>query len=160
MGEDFLDAFPKLRQTPWVVTSPRTDLYNCIAWAAGDVGRWWEPDDRNLGYWPPGAPRRPTLDAYIKAFEVLGYELCDALDDALEPGYEKVAIYAEHREPTHASRQLQTGEWTSKCGKGEDITHTFAALEGPVYGAPAVVMRRRFAINAGHSAQGEDGVEQ
>ena len=39
--------------------------------------------------------------------------------------------------PTHAARQLESGEWTSKLGKDfEDIPHTtLDALNGPVYGS-------------------------
>lgn len=83
------------------------------------------------------------MEAFVAAFGLLGYELCEAGDEALAPRYEKVAIYAKDDRPTHAARQLQTGEWTSKCGSLEDITHTLEGLQGSSYGAPAVVMRRR-----------------
>jgi hypothetical protein len=36
--------FPNLRADPYAVTSPASTVYNCIAWAAGDNTRWWEPD--------------------------------------------------------------------------------------------------------------------
>ena len=44
-------------------------------------------------------------------------------DGPLQDGYEKIAIYALDGEPTHAARQLDTGRWTSKLGKHEDIEH-------------------------------------
>jgi len=145
VGKHLLRAFPQLRQTPWAVTSPRTPLYNCIAWAAGDDRHWWEPDAAREYRWPPGVPREYRIEAYIAAFEFLGYDVCEVADEALDPGHEKVAIYAKDGEVTHAARQLQTGEWTSKCGELEDITHALGGLEGPHYGTPVVIMRRRLA---------------
>jgi hypothetical protein len=138
-----LELFPGLRQTHWAVMSPQTPEYNCIAWAAGDPTRWWWPDAAGDYYWPPGVPREETVEAFIAAFARLGYELREAGDRALEPGYEKVAIYAKDDKPTHVARQLQTGAWTSKCGRLEDIGHALEGLEGCRYGSPAAVMRRR-----------------
>ena len=67
-------------------------------------------------------------------------------DGNLEPGYEKVAIYAMDGEPTHAARQLQNGWWTSKLGKYEDIDHdSLEELQGygfGDYGRVAVFMAR------------------
>jgi hypothetical protein len=125
------------------VTSPGTPVYNCVAWAAGDDTRWWWPDEARDYYWPSGAPREATVEAFVAAFALLDYELCETGDAAFDPDYEKVAIYVNDDKPTHAARQVRTGEWTSKCGRLEDITHTLEGLEGSCYGAPAVVMRRR-----------------
>ena len=44
--------------------------------------------------------------------------------------------------PTHASRQLSNGRWTSKLGPSERIEHDFDALEGAAYGQIAQIMRR------------------
>jgi hypothetical protein len=41
-------AFPNLAADGYTVASPKTQAYNCVAWAAGDVSRWWEPGI----YWP------------------------------------------------------------------------------------------------------------
>ena len=62
----------------------------------------------------------------------------------LEPGVEKVAIYAdEHGEPQHAARQLPSGNWTSKIGSLEDIEHnTLRAVEGPMSGTVARILKR------------------
>ena len=140
---DILQYFPGLQQTPWVETSPGTPEYNCMAWAAGDSTRWWWPDAGRIYYWPSSVPREETAEAFVAAFVLLGYELCEAGDEAPTSQYEKVAIYVKDGKPEHAARQLPTGEWTSKCGRLEDITHTLEGLEGSCYGAPAVVMRRR-----------------
>jgi hypothetical protein len=140
---DILEHFPGLRQAPWIETSPQSRLYNCVAWAAGDDTRWWEPDAHGIYHWPRGAPREYSVAAWVAAFALLGYELSEPDDAADDPEYEKVAIYVKDGEPTHAARQLPTGQWTSKCGRLEDITHTLEGLEGAHYGAAAVVMRRR-----------------
>ena len=105
----------------FTVTSPASPVYNCIAWAAADATRWRWPDAFGLYYWPEQAPRAETLDAFVAVFGVLGYETCG--DPHYEPAFEKVAIYADGRgRPTHASRQLENGHWTSKLGQEVDIT--------------------------------------
>ncbi len=113
------------------MTSHYDPTYNCIAWAAGDSGRWWEPDEDEDYYWPPDAPREYSLEAYVRAFESIGYHRCDSSD--LEPGFEKVAIFANETGPTHASRQMVDGKWSSKLGPFEDIEHVLEALTGNSY---------------------------
>ncbi len=134
--------FPGLAKSDYDITSRATADYNCIAWAAGNVNKWWEPSPDY--YWPPSVPYEYTLDAYIKAYEILGYNVCH--DDKYENGFEKIAIYNDsYGMPTHAARQLSSGKWTSKLGEAEDIEHT--ALDGLVslvYGSVAVILKRPF----------------
>ncbi len=93
-------------------------------------------------HWPDGVPREYTIDAYIAAFRTKGFEVCDG--ESLEPGVEKIAIYGQHGEPTHAARQLPGGSWTSKMGDYEDIQHTtLLSVSGPLYGNVRVFMKRR-----------------
>jgi hypothetical protein len=69
----------------------------------------------------------------------------DAAAKALEPGIEKVAIYADLPADswTHAARQLPNGRWTSKLGDFEDIEHdTPEGLAGNVYLSLAYIMKR------------------
>ena len=140
MGALELEAtFPRLRSTPYRITSPETKQYNCIAWAAGESSRWWWPSPD--AYWPPSAPEALTLDAFVAAYGSCGYSVCSNGD--LEPGTEKIAIYATIAgTPKHAARQLTNGNWTSKCGSTEDIEHTLDGVSGVVYGTPAVFMSR------------------
>jgi hypothetical protein len=37
------------------ITSPETINYNCFAWAAGELNRWWNPNPNPMSsdYWPP-----------------------------------------------------------------------------------------------------------
>jgi len=137
-------CFPKLNNCNYTVTSPATDDYNCIAWAARDNSSWWEPDPFNGYYWPPGVPRAYTIDSYIKAYESLGFFQCDNYD--YEQGFEKIVIYVNSGMPSHAARQLGPGQWTSKLGKLEDIEHpSLQCIEGTSsdeYGSVTVVMKR------------------
>lgn len=120
--------FPRLTPDNHRVTSPPTTDYNCIAWAAGDTDRWWEPGV----HWPVAATGYGP-DALEAALVALGFEPCP--DGNPEPGWEKVALYAAGAFGTHAARQLSGGTWTSKLGRQEDIEHdTAEALAGGVYG--------------------------
>ena len=133
--------FPVLQSTPYRITSPATIGYNCIAWAAGDTESWWWPDPFDQYFWPSGIPRKETIDAFVKAFEFLGYAICS--DAIYEAGYEKVAIYAKRDgRPTHAARQINLDKWTSKIGQLEDIEHVINSLSGDIYGEPVVFMKR------------------
>lgn len=125
----------------YTITSPTTVDYNCIAWAVGETGHWWDPDPDY--YWPEEAPRQVTLEAFVAMFRSEGYKICDA--SALEDGYEKIALYARpDLVPTHVARQLPTGRWTSKLGQLEDIEHeTLGNLEGSEYGQARIIMKRR-----------------
>jgi hypothetical protein len=129
-------TFPLLASEGYVVVSPKTPAYNCIAWAVGESHRWWEPGI----YWPdtPGE----HLEVLVSLFESLGYVLCD--DDGLEAGYEKLALLADDLgDWTHAARQLPDGWWTSKFGQAADILHrTPKALVSDAYGEVRALMKR------------------
>lgn len=123
------------------ITSPESDRYNCIAWAAEDFQQWWEPDILNIYYWPPSVPRLMTLDAYIKAFESVGYIICQ--DGKYEEGLSKIALFVDAKGiPTHAARLLPSARWTSKCGTLEDIEHELNALCGQLYGHVHCYMKK------------------
>lgn len=117
--EIFDSGFPNLTGGNYEVTSPVTDEYNCIAWAAEDPSRWWWP----IGaYWPPDVPRFETVESFIKAFKTLGFVVCDNGD--LEEQFVKIALYVNGGGvPTHMARQLRNGRWTSKIGRSNDISH-------------------------------------
>ena len=132
-------AFPHITDSGYSIDSPETAEYNCIAWAAADTETFWWPD--NTCYWPPGTPREATKDAFVKAFETLGYRCCG--NDLHEEGYEKIAIYVDPAgKPTHVARQLSSGRWTSKLGKKEDVEHALDAFKDSIYGDVHVIMKR------------------
>lgn len=132
-------AFPKLSIMGYELTSPSSKSYNCIAWAADDDKRFWWPNPD--GFWPEGVPREETLGAFIAAFTTLGYAMCQ--DGDVVEGIEKVALYAIDGKPKHAARQLESGKWTSKCGKSVDISHTLQGIAGNLYGKPAAFLERQ-----------------
>jgi hypothetical protein len=135
------EDFPNLEESDYEKTSPSTPSYNCIGWAAGDMD-WWEPDSGYDYYWPPNTPREYTMSAYVKAYQTLGYQSCGTAK--FEAGFEKIALYADSDGmPTHAARQLRSGQWTSKLGSFEDIKHpTLECLNGDLYGKPVLYMVR------------------
>lgn len=134
--------FPGLAGTDWEITSPPTKAYNCIAWAADDPTRWWWPQPHPMVYWPPSAPRDGSVETFIAAFGLLGYEVCPEFDVTLDERYDKLVLYTKDGLPTHMARQLPSGLWTSKCGGLEDIQHTLEGLCGDVYGQPTIALRR------------------
>ena len=144
---DLPSVFPRLTSKNHRVTSPFDGRYNCIAYAAEDTESWWWPTAQPIAgyYWPPGVPREATLEAFKMAFERLGYREC--LTGELEPGHEKVALYTDGEgSPTHAARQLPSGEWVSKLGENVDIEHEkpddVGGHEKEGYGVVAMYMAR------------------
>ena len=133
------EEHPGLKGSGYEITSESTDIYNCIAWAAEDDTDWWSHTPGN--YWPPSVPRSPEVWALVQVFETLGYLVSESRER--EPGYDKVAVYARNGEWTHAARQLEDGQWTSKVGPFEDITHPSPDnLADEVYGSVHCIMRR------------------
>ena len=110
--------YPNLAREGHTPRSPKSIKYNCVAWAAGDHRRWWCP---TLGYyWPEGVPRGNTVEAFVQAFESIGYVACPNAECAAPPyeqGLERVAIYVLSGIPKHMARQIDATKWTSKMGK-------------------------------------------
>lgn len=132
--------FPNLAPTGYTVISPATFVYNCIAWAAGIADDWWWPDPMGVSTWPASARREETVPAFEEAFQTLGY--VPGADNTLEPGFEKIALYALNGAPKHAARQIQDGRWTSKLGELEDVEHTLDGLVGTWYGSVVSILKR------------------
>ena len=139
----FSSDFPHLHPHKCVGgVSDATRLYNCFAWAAAITNARWEPDPLFQYYWPDNIAREYTLDALVEAYRSVGFETCT--DESSEPGFEKIAIYTNSGEPTHATRQLENGNWTTKFGDFEDVEHLdLDCLEGPLYGRLTRVFMRR-----------------
>ncbi len=124
--------FPNLHPGNYRITGPADETYNCIAWAAGIDSAPWEPVSASGHY---------TTTALIDAMQSVGFVPC--ADGSLEDGVEKIAIYTDVHEYMHAARQLDSGKWTSKMGKGERIEHdTPQDLAGPAYGQVTAFMKR------------------
>ena len=146
------EFFPGLALVAHQITSPQDSQYNCIAWAANDTSRWWEPVawiSPGMGqiplspyYWPSGLPLGDYSTAnYVRAFETIGYEVCASGE--LDSDHEKIAIYSKDGRGSHAARQRVDGVWLSKLGRNVDIEHaTPEALEGDQYGQVEILMQR------------------
>ena len=95
-----------------------------------------------MGYRWPNAPRTPELASLIAVFVGLGFVVC--ADGALEAGVEKVAVYRDaDGKWTHAARQLESGEWTSKIGSLRDVRHaTPECLNSDLYGEVGGFLKR------------------
>ena len=132
------DIFPNLTDENHDITSPPTIKYNCIAWAAKNTDRWWEPGR----HWPIESSRNEYgIGELVLAFQEIGYQECN--DGLLESDFEKLALYAIGMIYTHAARQLPDGHWTSKLGQLEDITHaTPEAIYCTDYGEVVQYMKR------------------
>jgi hypothetical protein len=140
MLTDLIAIHPPLKGKWYLRTSLPTPSYNCIAHAANDDTKWWEPDKGGFWYWPPGVQRAYTLRAFTAAYASLGYSVCQ--DGTVEPGFEKVAIFADGGKPKHAARQLPDGKWSSKIGNADDISHDLDTVSGGGYGVPVRFMKR------------------
>jgi hypothetical protein len=143
LSKGMLRWFPNLED--YEVSSPHAPGYNCIAHAAGDMSRWWEPVPFPVpGYcWPDGVVKGSDLRALKECFEAIGFEPC--LDGTLEKGVVKVALFHDDDGHwTHAARQVEDGRWTSKLGVDVDIHHqTPECVSGPEYGTVGMFMRKR-----------------
>lgn len=133
---------PRLTPTNHREVGPANPRYNCIAWAVEDTSRWWQP---GVHWLPADWPANDFgLGALERLFLELGYVDSDG-DDSLEPGVLKVALYGSGFLYTPA-RQLPSGMWTSKLGKGPVIEHdTPEVVAGGLYGDVMQVMKRNTA---------------
>ena len=139
LAQALIAAFPNLSGEDFEIVGEPSERYNCIAYAAGDVGKPWDPNGNR--YWPPWATRTDNIASLMEAFAGLGYEPCD--DAHSEDGYRKVALYAMQGQAKHAAVQMPDGRWRSKVGLGPVIEHgSPESLAGGMYGDVRCLMRR------------------
>lgn len=87
------------------------------------------------------------MEAFVALYRSLGYVLCENSD--VEDGCEKIVIYVGATgRPTHAARQLSSGQWTSKLGRSADVEHDSPEEVGALgesqyhYGSVAAILKR------------------
>ena len=140
MPDEIEGLFPNLPGAGYDTTGEASNQYNCIAWVLGITSARWDCD-RPESYWPPSVPRDNRVETLMQLFAGQGFSLCE--DDVLEPGFEKIVLYAFIGQFTHVARQLDDGRWTSKLGNREVITHPSPEnLSGGLYGNVHCIMRR------------------
>lgn len=134
--------FQNLKHTIWNKTSEIDPKYNCIAYAADVLNKWYWPDNTPLAVWPPNIPKVETLDAFKALYQSIGYT--DCADGSCRAGFDKVAIYANAAgNITHAAVfKSSDGVWKSKLGVSWDIEHEINGLDGPYYGSPIAFLER------------------
>lgn len=121
------------------ITSPYDKRYNCAAWAIGDKGHFWD----QLNWWPPIAEFGERIDDLAATYAHFKFSPC-GLDDTLDPGYDKIAIFGEGGEWKHVCKQCEDGRWWSKLGRSEDVKHALRDVEAqPDYGVLSLILRRR-----------------
>ena len=132
-------SFPNLRDEGFTVIDPPSDMYNCIAYAAGDTSQWWDHTPRR--YWPSYATRSERIESLQEVFVGLGFEEC--YDVTFQFGYQKIALYEDKGTWEHATTQIPNQAWRSKMGRGPVIEYRSpeSLSDGP-YGNPMVYMRR------------------
>jgi hypothetical protein len=150
--EQIIKIFPKLNSdSKFKITSKRDLKYNCIAWAAiFDDKFMWPPGgimnlDGVTSFWPEDLPTDESVQTFVKLYEKYSFEVCENPD--FEEGFRKIAIYwdPEKKTCTHAARQRSNGDWTSKLGPAQDISHSNPfTLESEVYGVVAKFMKKKY----------------
>lgn len=151
--EKLYPYFPNLpRTTPKSKADPS---YNCIAFAAGDNKRIWDPLPSPNYHWPTEEYYDYSLEACIRVFETVGFIICDNPD--LEDGFEKIAIWSKGNEYEHAAKQRVDGKWMSKVGFCEDIEHELDDFycTDPIesYGNIACYMKRPRPVRPKHRSR-------
>lgn len=137
------DAFGKKLEHDgnFMLTSPFTYRYNCIAYAMGMQDRWVDGANLPWHWWPPVHKGMDVSDL-IEAFRFFGFEEC-GMDDSLDIEYDKVALYCNAEGWTHAARVVGNGVYHSKFGASYDGTHSNGDVLEAQYGNPFIIMRRR-----------------
>ena len=152
--EEFYQYFPDLRRdSKFDITSPETDIYNCIAFAMGFEDRRVDYSPEIEGHWWPPIPvcdEKPS--SLVEAFRFMKFIECE--DGSIEEGYDKVALYKvkegynqfgiwEPEHWTHASKIVDVNECHSKMGEMNDIHHRDGdVFAGTIYGEIFQYMKR------------------
>lgn len=150
---NLVNWFPKLKSDPhFSITSPLTDVYNCIAFAMGTQEMWIACANPNgtFAWWPPTVERTMNPQSLINAFAYMGFQQCD--NPLPEEGYDKVVLYKTFAEDiqeyewTHAAKVFSDNELHSKVGSYKDIHHRDGDIfEGTDYGQEYAYMKRPIA---------------
>lgn len=114
--------------------------YNCVGSAMDDKSRWWFPfkagdTSQNCGefFWPSEAKRGTgTAESEVKAFDDLFVRVSKGSvtkNEKPEAGFVKMAMFTLRGRPVHIARQVSTGQWLSKIGFAQQITHDLHDLD-------------------------------
>jgi hypothetical protein len=139
MDPDIQRDFPLLNDGNHKETSPIDFNYNCLAFALGDLKKWWEPPGQFGFYWPAGFPNDVSIPTVSSLIKLHGYTVEVPLNET--PDTDAIAIYAEGSDWSHFAK-YSGGVWMSKLGDGKDISHDrLEDLEG-YYGKLVAILAR------------------
>lgn len=133
----------------FVISSPITWVYNCIAFAMGSQDMWvaaGHPRSGWYAWWPPTVERTDHPKSLIDAFKYMGFEECD--DITTEEEYDKVVLYQKlradgHYHWTHAAKVVDSNCLHSKLGALHDVLHRSGDIfEESDYGEEYAYMKR------------------
>ena len=106
--------------------SRETPAYNCVAFAFEIDDRWWWPDKMLTCYWPSEVDREETVDAFLAAFETLGF--VPTRQTQYSPMSPRIALFCKDGRPVHVCREVGADRWVSKLGRAEDVEHDLGGL--------------------------------
>lgn len=145
--EFLMGAFPNLRNdSNFIVNSPNTAVYNCIAFAMRLQDRWVDHNISCPGHWwPPISDCSMKKESLVRAFEYLGFTVCANAD--MEEGFDKVVLFCDDNDNwTHAARIVAKGIEHSKFGQKWDAFHSGNDIFiGSCYGHEFAYMKRLIA---------------
>lgn len=133
----------------FVISSPITWVYNCIAFAMGSQDMWVAAGHPRVGWyawWPPTVERTDKPQSLIDAFKYMGFEECE--DIFTEEGYDKVVLYQKLKADgcfrwTHAAKVIDDHRLHSKLGALHDVMHRSGDIfEECEYGSEYAYMKR------------------
>lgn len=141
--------FPNARAAEIELTSPATEVYNCVAWAVRCEDRPIWPDEEGQLAWPSSLPREDSLANFLTFFRMCGFvHAGNSVDD---PEMEYIALYTREGYVSHVARTTDNEryrsrlKWTSKLGSLADVHHLNAAtIENESYGQATHFMRRPY----------------
>jgi hypothetical protein len=140
----------RVKDVDWANASDPTPnyKYNCFGLAVR-FERWWQmpiyQGGKNMtpyAHWPAGLPSNNSIDAFIAAAKLRDFVLCSEAEWK-QSSAEKIILYHDGDDFTHAARYVGNGQLLSKFGRLSDFPHPIEALEG-VYGDG-----RKYMVKAG-----------
>jgi hypothetical protein len=125
-----------------IPTENNLNLFNCYAFTIGDYKNWHGHREDN---WPSSIGSRfPSIDNYIKFYNLYGFNICD--NDEYDEEFNKIAIYTNNKDwVSHAAKQYNN-MWRSKLGTSCILEHELEWISGfdyNNYGKVHLLMKKK-----------------
>lgn len=122
------------------ITSERSAIYNCIAFAMGMTNCWVDFFKAPGHWWPSGVSEDGSPESLIQAFQAVGFTVTE--NKSFEKDVDKVILYSANGLWTHATRIEPNEQERGKFGALWDAVHGHNMFQGSVYGEPYAYMKR------------------